>query len=279
MSEGARRVTVGKIEIGRGLPLVLIAGPCVIEDEDATIENARRLKELTQRIGIPFIFKSSYDKANRSSISSFRGPGLAQGMKTLSRIKARLGIPVLSDVHSLAEIEDAARILDVIQIPAFLSRQTDLIVEAAKTQKPVNLKKGQFLSPQDMKNVIEKVASVGNHNIILTERGTSFGYNNLVSDMRSLPIMRGFGYPVIYDATHSVQLPGGRGSSSGGQRQFVKGLARAAVAMGCDGLFLEVHTNPDQALCDGSNMLSFAGLENFLKRIKSIHEMVGEYGD
>ena len=223
---------------------------------------------------IPFIFKSSYDKANRSSLESYRGPGIKRGLEILKKVKRELSLPVLSDIHCRTEVAEAASVLDVIQIPAFLSRQTDLLLAAAKTKKPLNIKKGQFLAPWDIKNVIEKVASTGNKNIIITERASSFGYNNLVSDMRALAILGEYGYPVIFDAAHSVQLPGARGVSSGGERQFVSVLARAAVAVGCAGLFLEVHPQPDKALCDGPNMIDFRELERLLKQVKQIDKVI-----
>lgn len=269
-----REVKIGKIKLSNADPLVLIAGPCVIEEEKLCFDCARELKKISQRMDIPFIFKSSYDKANRSSIKSYRGPGIKKGLEILKRIKRELSVPILSDVHCRSEIKEAAAVLDIIQIPAFLSRQTDLLIAAAKTKKPLNIKKGQFLAPWDVKNVIEKVASCGNKNIVITERGTSFGYNNLVSDMRALKILSEYGYPVVFDATHSVQLPGAAGSSSGGQRQFVSALARAAVAVGCAGLFLEVHPDPDKARSDGPNTIDFRELEELLKQAKSIDRVV-----
>ena len=268
-----KEIRIGQIRIGAGAPLVLIAGPCVIEDEDGTLSHARMIKAIAEKVGIPFIFKSSYDKANRSSMGSFRGPGIEKGLEILVRVKNEVEVPVLSDVHCREEVARAAEVLDILQIPAFLSRQTDFIIAVAKTQKVVNVKKGQFLAPWDMKNVIAKITKAGNDQILLTERGTSFGYNNLISDMRSLLVMREFGYPVIYDASHSVQLPGGEGTSSGGQREFIPGLARAAVGMGCDGMFLEVHQNPDQAPCDGPNMLKMDDLEGLLRQVKEIDEL------
>jgi len=269
----AKQIKIGQIRIGAGAPLVLIAGPCVIEDEESALAHARMIKAIAEKVGIPFIFKSSYDKANRSSIGSFRGPGVGKGLEILGRVKDELDAPVLSDVHCREEVAQAAEVLDILQIPAFLSRQTDFIVAVARTKKVVNVKKGQFLAPWDMKNVIAKITKAGNDQILLTERGTSFGYNNLVSDMRSLKVMREFGYPVIYDASHSVQLPGGEGTSSGGQREFIPGLARAAAGMGCDGIFLEVHQNPDQAPCDGPNMLKMDDLEGLLRQVKEIDEL------
>ncbi|MFC1704509.1 3-deoxy-8-phosphooctulonate synthase [Candidatus Omnitrophota bacterium] len=269
-----RAVRIKNISISSKAPLVLIAGPCVIEDEKSCIETAKRLKQITSKLHMPFIFKSSYDKANRSSIKSFRGVGLKKGIVVLKEIKRQFNIPVLSDVHSIGEVEEAAKVLDVIQIPAFLSRQTDLIVAAARTKKIINVKKGQFLAPWDMVNVIKKIESAGNKKILITERGTSFGYNNLVSDFRSLVIMRKLGYPVIYDATHSVQLPGGAGDASSGKSEFVPYLSRAAVAVGCAGLFLEVHPYPKKALSDGSNMLALNEIETLLRKVKAIDRLI-----
>lgn len=255
--------------------MVLFAGPCVIESEILCLETAKRIKEITQKLDIPFIFKSSFDKANRLSLDSYRGPGLKKGLEVLHKVKQKLKIPILSDIHCRKEIEEAKKVLDIIQIPAFLCRQTDIVVAAAKTGKVVNIKKGQFLAPWDILPIIRKVESTGNRKIIITERGVCFGYNNLVSDLRSLRIMQEFGYPVIYDATHSVQLPGGKGGCSGGQREFIAGLSRAAVAFGCDGLFLEVHPQPDKALCDGPNMISLKELEALLKQVKKIEAALG----
>ncbi|MBI1975986.1 MAG: 3-deoxy-8-phosphooctulonate synthase [Candidatus Omnitrophica bacterium] len=268
-----KTIVVCDISIGKGNSPVLIAGPCAIENEAQTLRHAERLMKLTQEQEVPFIFKSSYDKANRLSVKSYRGPGIKEGLKILKRVKNELDLPVLSDVHCQEEVTVAAEVLDILQIPAFLCRQTDLITAAAKTGKVVNIKKGQFMAPWDMKNIVEKIESAGCQKILLTERGASFGYNNLVSDMRSIVVMREFGYPVIFDATHSVQLPGGAGSSSGGQRQFVLPLARAAAAVGCDGLFLEVHENPDQAPSDGPNMVDFSMLEELLVQVKAIWEV------
>ncbi len=249
---------------------MLIAGPCVIESEAQCLDTGRRIKDIARRLDIPFIFKSSFDKANRLSLDSYRGPGINRGLEILQKVKQELKVPVLSDIHCQREINAAAKVLDIIQIPAFLCRQTDIVVATAKTGKVVNVKKGQFLAPWDILPIIKKIESTGNKKILITERGVSFGYNNLVSDFRSLAIMREFGYPVIYDATHSVQMPGGRGTCSGGQREFVAGLSRAAVAFGCDGLFLEVHFKPDSALCDGPNMIDLKQLEKLLKEIKKI---------
>lgn len=267
-----REISVKNIKIGRKGRLVLIAGPCVIESLKLCLETGKRIKDIAGKLGIPYIFKSSFDKANRLSIDSFRGPGREKGLEALYAVKQKLNVPVLSDIHCRRDIAEAERVLDIIQIPAFLCRQTDIVVEAAKTGKVINIKKGQFLAPWDILPIIKKVESTGNRKIIITERGVSFGYNNLVSDFRSLKIMRAFGYPVIYDATHSVQLPGGRGSVSGGQREFVEGLSRAAVAFGCDGLFLEVHPVPDKAPCDGANMIRLKDLEKLLKQIKEIEK-------
>ena len=269
-----KAIQIEDIKLGGDAPLVLIAGPCVIESEQAAMDAAERLKRITADLGIPFIFKSSYDKANRSSVKSYRGPGLKQGLRILSKIAQDLDLPILSDIHRFEEIAPAAEVLDVIQIPAFLSRQTDLLLETARTGRVVNIKKGQFLAPWDMKNAVEKAASTGNDRICVTERGVSFGYNNLVVDMRSLPVMRGFGVPVIFDATHSVQLPGGAGHASSGDRRFVPHLTRAAVAAGIDGLFMEVHPCPDEALCDGPNMMSLDELPSLLKQVMEIDGIV-----
>jgi len=267
-------VKIGHIEMGRSDSFVLIAGPCVIEDFEKTFEIARFLKELTAELQIPFLFKASYDKANRTSIGSFRGPGIAEGLDILKRIKDRLGVPVLSDVHTVEEIEDAAAVLDVIQVPAFLCRQTDFVLAVSATGKPVNIKKGQFLAPWDIANIVEKVASTGNRRVLITERGTMFGYNNLVVDFRGLKIIRDAGNPVIFDATHSIQLPGGQGASSGGQREYAPVLAKAAVAAGADGIFMEVHPEPDRALCDGPNSLRLDTLAGLLSQLKAIKKAV-----
>jgi len=263
-------ITVKNIRIGGKNPAVLIAGPCVIESQALCLDIAKRIKDITHKLGIPYIFKSSFDKANRMSLGSFRGPGIKKGLEILNKVKQQLKVPILSDVHCVKDMAEAAKVLDIIQIPAFLSRQTDIVLAAARTGKIVNIKKGQFLAPWDILPIIRKVESVGNKKIIITERGVSFGYNNLVSDFRALQIMREFGYPVIYDATHSIQIPGGKGTSSGGERQFVEGLCRAAVAFGCDGLFLEVHPDPESALCDGPNMINLKELEKLLKQVKAI---------
>ena len=265
-----KQISVGKLLIGGGNPLVLIAGPCVIESETHALKTAEKLKRVTSDANIPFIFKASYDKANRSSIDSFRGPGLIKGLKILKKIKKELNVAVLSDVHTEDEIEPAAQILDVIQIPAFLCRQTNMLVKAAQTNCTINVKKGQFMAPWDMKNVIDKLSQSGGKKILLTERGYMFGYNNLVVDMRSLPLMRDLGYPVIFDATHSLQLPGGQGKKSGGQRELIPDLVRGAVAVGCDSLFMEVHPNPDKAKSDGPNMLKLSQLPKLLEQIKTL---------
>jgi 2-dehydro-3-deoxyphosphooctonate aldolase (KDO 8-P synthase) len=269
-----KAISVGTINIGRSSPLVLIAGPCVIESEAATLKSARLLKALAVRAGIPFIFKSSYDKANRTSVDSFRGPGLKKGLKILKKVKDELDVPILSDVHCKEDVKEAAKVLDIIQIPAFLCRQTDIVLAAADTGKVVNLKKGQFMAPWDMRHVIKKVESRGNKNIILTERGVSFGYNTLVSDFRSLMIMKDLGYPVIYDATHSVQSPSGKGDKSGGDRKYVPALALAAITCGADGLFMEVHEHPDKAPSDGPNMLKLSDLSKLLDKVKAIEKVV-----
>jgi 2-dehydro-3-deoxyphosphooctonate aldolase (KDO 8-P synthase) len=258
---------------GQNLP-VIIAGPCVIESEDIVFHAAAKLKEACHSAGLPFVFKSSYDKANRSSVSSYRGPGSEKGLRMLSDVRSKFGVPVISDIHSVSEVGPAAETLDALQIPAFLCRQTDLILAASRTGKPVNIKKGQFLAPWDVKNIIEKFTSTGNHDLFITERGTSFGYNNLVVDFRSFPIMRSFGYPVLFDVTHSLQLPGGRGNRSGGESQFAGPLARAAVAAGVDGLFMEVHPEPEKALCDGPNMIGLAELGPMLEVLKNLHLIV-----
>jgi len=272
MNSVTRTVQVGNISIGSQHRIILIAGPCVIEDEAETISLAKDLFSICKEKGIPLIFKSSYDKANRSSINSYRGPGIKQGLAILRQVKEKLGIPVLSDVHCRQEVDQAAKVLDVIQIPAFLCRQTDLLITAGQTGKVINVKKGQFLAPWDVRHVVEKISSTGNQQILITERGTCFGYNQLVSDFRALPIMRNYGYPVIYDATHSVQQPGGLGISSGGQREFVAPLVRAAVAVGCDGIFLEVHREPERALSDGPNMVPIADLPLLLQQVLKIRK-------
>jgi 2-dehydro-3-deoxyphosphooctonate aldolase (KDO 8-P synthase) len=269
-----REIAINGIKIGAGRPLVLVAGPCVIESEAATLRHAERLMTICNGLSIPLIFKASYDKANRTSIGGFRGPGIRDGLKILAKVKDSLGLAVLSDIHSIEQVAPAAEVLDVLQIPAFLCRQTDLIVAAAQSGRVINIKKGQFLAPWDMKNVAAKAVAAGNENIILTERGASFGYNNLVVDMRTFPIMRSTGFPVIFDATHSVQLPGGQGECSGGQREYVEYLSRAAVAAGIDGIFMEVHEDPDKALCDGPNSIPLNELPALLKMLKSIDALV-----
>ena len=270
---------IGSSVLGGGNPLVLIAGPCVIEHEDIVFFTAQRLQEICAEVQIPLIFKSSYDKANRTSLSSYRGPGIDRGLRILADVKSRFQVPVLSDIHSADEAAPAAQVLDALQIPAFLCRQTDLILAASRTGKPVNIKKGQFLAPWDMKNTIEKFTSTGNTHITITERGTSFGYNNLVVDIRSFPLLRSYGCPVIFDVTHSLQLPGGQGSCSGGQREFAAPLARAAVAAGVDGLFMEVHPEPDKALCDGPNMIPLDTLKQLLEVLMRIHDISSQVPD
>lgn len=269
-----KQVKLNDLTIGNQAGFVLIAGPCVIENESAALEIASYLKQLTSKLQIPFIFKASYDKANRTSINSYRGPGMQNGLAILKRIKEKIGVPILSDVHRFEEIDEAAGVLDIMQVPAFLCRQTDFVVEVAKKAKIVNVKKGQFLAPWDVANIIAKIKAAGNENILITERGASFGYNNLVFDVRALPIMRAMGYPVIFDATHSVQLPGGAGTASSGQRDMVPFLARAAVAAGVDGIFMEVHPDPEKALCDGANSLYLSSLEALLTTLKKIEKAV-----
>ncbi len=269
-SNTTREIPVGSLKLGGTNGLFLIAGPCVIESEAHARSMAERIAAVCAELKLPYIFKSSYDKANRTSINSYRGPGVAEGLKILRRIKDNLRLPILTDVHEPAQVAAAAEVADVLQIPAFLCRQTDLLLAAGKSGRVVNIKKGQFLSPAEMKTAVEKVASTGNEKILLTERGTSFGYNNLVVDMRSFPIMRGFGYPVVFDATHSLQLPGGEGKQSGGQPEFIEPLARAAVAAGVDGLFLEVHDNPPAALSDASNQLPLAQLKPLLQKLLAL---------
>jgi 2-dehydro-3-deoxyphosphooctonate aldolase (KDO 8-P synthase) len=254
--------------------LAVIAGPCVIEDDHTTLEIASFLKNLTAELELPFVFKASFDKANRTSIQSYRGPGLEKGLDLLGRIKQDLSIPVLSDVHEIHQLDAAAKVLDILQIPAFLCRQTDFILAAARTGRTINVKKGQFLAPWDVVNIVEKIRSVGNDDIVLTERGVMFGYNNLVADLRSISIMQSTGCPVVFDATHSVQLPGGAGGSSGGQREHAPTLAKAAVAAGADAVFVEVHPRPDQALCDGPNSLPLDDLRNLFIQLKAIHRIV-----
>ena len=254
--------------------LFVIAGPCVIESEEIVFQTALGLKEICQRLDLPLIFKSSFDKANRTSLNSFRGIGIAKGLQILADVRNKFSIPVITDIHDLREIDAVSEIVDVLQIPAFLCRQTSLIIAAAETNKPVNIKKGQFLSPWDVKNIIDKFVSTGNTNLMLTERGTTFGYNNLVVDFRGFPVMRSYGYPVIFDVTHSLQLPGGQGGSSGGQREFAEPMAWAAVAAGANGLFMEVHPDPDKALCDGPNMIPLHKVEHLLTKAKKIFEIL-----
>ncbi len=283
-SAATRPVTVAGVTIGGGAPLALIGGPCAIEDERHALMMAERLQRMTAAARVPFIYKSSYDKANRSSVHSYRGPGLKEGLRILARVKETSGLPVLSDVHDVSEVGPAAEVLDVLQVPAFLCRQTDLLLACGATRKPVNVKKGQFLAPRDMGNVVDKIRSTGNEAILLTERGTSFGYNNLVVDFRGLPIMRAFGYPVIFDATHSVQLPGGAGDRSGGERQYVQALARAAISVGVDALFMEIHEDPDRTmpdgrpLSDGPNMLRLDDLPRLLDELAAISQGLGKIG-
>jgi len=273
----SRSFEIGKIRIGGAAPLFVIAGPCVIENEDHASAMAHSLLSAAQEMGFPLIFKASYDKANRSSLSSYRGPGLEEGLRILARIKRNTGLPILTDVHDVSQVAPAAEVCDVLQIPAFLSRQTDLLVAAGRTGRVVNIKKGQFLAPREAGSAAEKVASTGNEKIILTERGSSFGYQNLVVDMRSFPIMRKFGYPLVFDVTHSVQLPGGEGKSSGGQPEFIEPLARAGAAVGIDGIFLEVHENPAQALSDGTNALPLDQFRPLMRKILQLSALAREW--
>ncbi|HEX5545518.1 MAG TPA: 3-deoxy-8-phosphooctulonate synthase [Nitrospira sp.] len=266
----AQLVDIGTFKVGQGQRPFLIAGPCVIESEQLVMDTAGRVAEMTKALGIPYIFKSSFDKANRTSIKSFRGPGIKDGLAILNKVRNHFALPVLTDVHTEEQAMEAGKVVDVLQIPAFLCRQTDLLIAAAQTGKVVNVKKGQFLSPIEMGNAVKKIEECGSRQILLTERGSSFGYNNLVVDMRSFPIMRSFGYPVVFDATHSVQLPGGGGTKSGGQREFVEPLACAAAGAGVDGFFMEVHPNPDEALSDGPNMVPLHHLKSLLERIMRI---------
>jgi 2-dehydro-3-deoxyphosphooctonate aldolase (KDO 8-P synthase) len=266
----AYEVQIGSFKVGAGNRPFLIAGPCVIESEQLVLDTAGKISEITRSLGIPYVFKASFDKANRTSIKSYRGPGIEQGLAVLKKVKDQLGLPVLTDVHTEDQATEAGKVVDVLQIPAFLCRQTDLLIAAAKTGKVVNVKKGQFLSPPEMANAVKKVEECGSQRIVLTERGSSFGYNNLVVDMRSFPIMRSFGYPVVFDATHSVQLPGGGGTKSSGQREFVEPLACAAAGAGVDGFFMEVHPNPDEALSDGPNMVPLHQLKSLLERVMRI---------
>lgn len=267
-------VRIDNFEIGAGRPLAVIAGPCVIESQESALRHASLLKQAADRAGVPYIFKSSYDKANRSSGGSFRGPGLERGLEILAEVKRKVGVPILTDVHESAQVASVQQIADVLQIPAFLCRQTDFVIAVGESGKVVNIKKGQFLAPWDIGNVVDKILSTGNDRVLLTERGVSFGYNNLVSDMRSLVWMRELGYPVIFDATHSLQLPGGLGRASGGERKYIPALARAAVAVGVDALFMEVHEKPDQALSDGPNSLALKDFEKLIRAVKQLDEMV-----
>jgi 2-dehydro-3-deoxyphosphooctonate aldolase (KDO 8-P synthase) len=264
---------VGDVEVGGG-ELFLIAGPCVVESEAHALKMAEAISRITRRLGVPYIFKASYDKANRTSATAHRGPGVEEGLRVLGRVRTEFGLSVLTDVHETAQVRAAAEVADVLQIPAFLCRQTDLIVEAARTGRAVNIKKGQFLAPHDMKNAVAKVTSQNNRRVIITERGTSFGYHNLVVDFRGLPVMRGFGYPVVYDITHSLQRPGGLGTATGGDAEFIEYMARAGVACGVDGVFMEVHDNPAAALSDGPNSLPLERLAPLLETLKAIHGLV-----
>ena len=267
-------ISVGGVPAGGGAPLFLIAGPCVIESDEHVRRMAGAISKITRRLKLPLIFKSSFDKANRTSLESYRGPGLEKGLETLRRVKQETGVPVLTDVHEVSQVESVSSVCDVIQIPAFLSRQTDLLVAAGRSGATVNIKKGQFVSPQEVRHGVEKIRSTGNKRILVTERGSSFGYNNLVVDMRSLPILRDFGYPVVLDVTHSVQLPGGAGTASGGQPEFIEPLARAGVGAGVDGIFMEVHDNPPAALSDGANALPLSQLERLLERLLEMDRVV-----
>jgi 2-dehydro-3-deoxyphosphooctonate aldolase (KDO 8-P synthase) len=271
-----REIKIRDIVFGNGRSPLIIAGPCVIESEEIVFHTAEQLVRISRQAGLPLVFKSSYDKANRSSIGAYRGPGMEKGLRILSDVRDKFDVPVMSDIHSVGEVMPASEVLDALQIPAFLCRQTDLILAASKTAKPVNIKKGQFLAPWDVQNIIDKFSSAGNLDLFITERGTSFGYNNLVVDFRGLPLMRAFGFPVVFDATHSVQLPGGQGGCSGGQREFAAPLARAAAAVGVDGLFMEVHPEPDKALCDGPNMLPLDGLLSLLSTLKELSTIAGK---
>lgn len=270
----SKTVKIGGFEIGGGRPLALIAGPCVIESADSALRHAAFIKQIADRVGVPFIFKSSYDKANRTSLSSFRGPGIEEGLRILAKVRREIGVPVLTDVHEKEQVSLAKECADVLQIPAFLCRQTDFIVAVAESGKIVNVKKGQFLAPWDVRNIVEKIVSTGNAQVMVTERGVSFGYNNLVSDMRSLVVLAEIGYPVVFDSTHSLQLPGGTGKASGGERRYIPALARAAVAVGVDALFMEVHEDPDRALSDGPNSLPLQELEALLRQVKEIDGLI-----
>lgn len=278
MANSPLTVSLGSIRMANDRPFVLIAGPCVVESESLTLRVAARLREIGRALKMPVIFKASYDKANRTSSGSYRGPGVAEGLAVLAKVRREWGLPILTDVHSVEEIPAAAAVADILQIPAFLSRQTDLVVSAAKTGRVVNVKKGQFLAPWDAKNIVEKVRAAGSDRVMLTERGVSFGYNNLVVDMRGLEVLRSIGAPVVFDATHSVQLPGGQGASSGGQREFIYPLARAAVAVGVAAVFMEVHPEPEKALSDGPNAVRLAHVADLLKRLKAIDRVVKARG-
>jgi 2-dehydro-3-deoxyphosphooctonate aldolase (KDO 8-P synthase) len=269
-----RKVQIGDIALGGGRPFAFIAGPCVIESRDCALRHAAKLKELTSRLRVPFIYKSSYDKANRTSLTSFRGPGLEEGLRILAEVRREIGVPVLTDVHERQEVGAAAEVVDILQIPAFLCRQTDFVLAVADSGKPVNIKKGQFLAPWDAEQVMHKVLSTGNTQVTITERGYTFGYNNLVSDFRALSLMARWGYPVVYDATHSVQLPGGLGNASGGQREFIQPLARAAVAVGIDGLFMEVHEAPSEAKSDSATVFPLSELETLLDDLLALDKVV-----
>ena len=267
-------VRLGKFSVGAGQPLFLLAGPCVIESERHALQMAARLSAAARELGVPFVFKASYDKANRTALASYRGPGLVRGLEILARVKKRFHIPILTDVHDVSQVGPAAEVCDIIQIPAFLSRQTDLLLEAGRSGAAVNIKKGQFLSPWDVRHAVEKVASTGNHRILVTERGTTFGYNNLVVDVRGLAVMKQFGYPVVLDVTHSLQLPGGEGTRSGGQPEFIEPLARAGVAAGVDGIFMEVHNRPAHALSDGANALLLRRFKPLAARLRDLGRFV-----
>jgi len=274
VSSNSAAVTIGDVTIGGGRPFALFAGPCVIESRESVLRHAEKIRDVARRVGVPLVFKCSFDKANRTSVKSYRGPGLERGLEILAEARREAGVPVLTDVHEAEQASAVAAVVDVLQTPAFLCRQTDFIVEVCRAGKPVNLKKGQFLSPDEMTHVVEKARSSGNPNVLVCERGFSFGYRNLVSDMRSLVILRRTKAPVVFDATHSVQLPGGQGEASGGEREFIPYLARAAVAVGIDALFMEVHEDPDHALCDGPNNWPLDRLERLLRELRAIDEVV-----
>lgn len=271
-----KKVQTGNVIFGEPGKLVLIGGPCVIESEESALRHAEKISKIAQELKIPYVFKASYDKANRSSGKSFRGPGLKEGLKILAKVKKQFGLPTISDIHSEDQIAPASEVLDILQIPAFLCRQTDLLIAAARTKCIVNVKKGQFLSPWDAKNIVDKLEESGTQNILLTERGASFGYQNLVSDFRSIPIMRGFGYPVVFDATHSVQLPGGKGTASGGMAEFIPALSRCAVVAGADALFMEIHECPEKALSDGPNALHINKVKPLWETLLSLKKIVSE---